>query len=84
MYLDVFIRNKLSIKIRVQIPGGTPNIPIYTGGGGGAVAHPKWGVLGTGTTQKKGGLIGTGTTQKRGVLGTGTSRKMGVLGTGTN
>ena len=39
-----------------------------------AAAHPKRGVLGTGTTQKR-GVLGTGTTHKRGVLGTGTSGK---------
>ena len=60
-------------------PGGTLNIYWW----GCAAAHPKRGVLGTGTTQKR-GVLGTGTTQKRGVLGTGTSRKRGVLGTGTS
>ena len=59
--------------------GGTLNIYWW----GCAAAHPKRGVLGTGTTQKR-GVLGTGTTQKRGVLGTGTSRKRGVLGTGTS
>ena len=59
--------------------GGTLNIYWW----GCATAHPKRGVLGTGTTQKR-GVLGTGTTQKRGVLGTGTSRKRGVLGTGTS
>ena len=77
-----------------QLPskGGYPNYKegVIPGGGGGtlniywwgcAEAHPKRGVLGTGTTQKR-GVLGTGTTQKRGVLGTGTSRKRGVLRTG--
>ena len=62
-------------------PGGGGTLNIYWWGC--AAAHPKRGVLGTGTTQKR-GVLGTGTTQKRGVLGTGTSRKGGVLGTGTS
>ena len=63
-----------------EVPGGgTLNIYWW----GCAAAHPKRGVLGTGTTQKR-GVLGTGTTQKKGVLGTGTSRKRGVLGTGTS
>ena len=56
----------------VYCPGGTLDIYWW----GCAAAHPKRGVLGTGTTQKR-GVLGTGTTQKRGVLGTGTSGKRG-------
>ena len=55
-------------------PGGGGTLDIYWWGC--AAAHPKRGVLGTGTTQKR-GVLGTGTTQKRGVLGTGTSGKRG-------
>ena len=63
--------------------GGTLDIYWW----GCAAAHPKRGVLGTGTTQKKGGLrhgynpkkggLRHGHEWKRGVLGTGTSRKRG-------
>ena len=47
--------------VKVIIPGGTLDIYWW----GCAAAHPKRGVLGTGTTQKR-GVLGTGTTQKRG------------------
>ena len=55
---------------------GIPVAKVFWPGGGGggtlniywwgcAAAHPKRGVLGTGTTQKR-GVLGTGTTQKGG------------------
>ena len=72
--------NYIPSKIIITDPrGGTLDIYWW----GCAAAHPKRGVLGTGTTQKR-GVLGTGTTQKRGVLGTGTTQKRGVLGTGTS
>ena len=77
--VSLFFREKTGQALE---PGGGGTLNIYWWGG--AAAHPKRGVLGTGTTQKGGGGLGTGTTQKRGVLGTGTSRKRGVLGTGTS
>ena len=55
-------------------PRGGGTLDIYWWGC--AAAHPKRGVLDTGTTQKR-VVLGTGTTQKRGVLGTGTSGKRG-------
>ena len=45
-------------------PGGGGTLNIYWWGC--AAAHPKRGVLGTGTTQKW-GVLGTGTTQKGGL-----------------
>ena len=77
----------------VQYPNST-YICMSRGGGtldiywwGCAAAHPKRGVLGTGTTKKNGGLrhgynpkkggLRHGHEWKKGVLGTGTSRKRG-------
>ena len=62
-----------------QPGGGTLDIFWW----GCAAAHPKRGVLGTGTTQKKGGLR-HGYNPKKGGLRHGHECKNGVLGTGTS
>ena len=57
----------------VVYPGGTLNIYWW----GCAAAHPKRGVLGTGTSQK-GGVLGTGTSQKGGSYARAQAKKGGL------
>ena len=78
--LGHYLAQHQSLSRHSPLPGGG-TLDIYWWGC--SAAHPKRGVLGTGTTQKR-GVLGTGTTQKKGGLRHGHEWKKGVLGTGTS